>query len=202
MANESSSRTSPTLLGKLRQDPTDQAAWARFVDYYGPRIYGWCRRWGLQDADAEDVTQTVLVQLSAKLRSFTYDEGRSFRGWLKTLARHALSDFLEVRRRPGRGSGDDRVVELLETVEAREDLVRRLEDQFDRELLDEAMARVQLRVRPRTWEAFRLTALEGLRGAAVAERLEMKVATVFVAKSEVQKMLAEELRRLDEPDEG
>lgn len=200
MADDPQSRTSPTLLGKLRQDPADQAAWGRFVDYYGPRIHGWCRRWGLQDADAQDVTQTVLVRLSAKLGSFSYDPKRSFRAWLKTLTRHALSDFLAGRRRPGRGSGDDEVWALLETVEAREDLVRRLEEEFDRELLQEAMARVQLRVRPRTWEAFRLTALEGLAGAAAAERLQMKVATVFVAKSEVQKMLTEELRRLDPPD--
>ena len=43
-------------------------------------------------------------------------------------------------------------------------------------------------------------ALEGLPGAAVAERLGRKVAHVFVAKSEVQKMLAEEVRRLEAAD--
>jgi RNA polymerase sigma-70 factor (ECF subfamily) len=88
---------------------------------------------------------------------------------------------------------------VLETAEARQDLVQRLEDAFDRELLEAAIARVRVRIQARTWEAFRLTALEGLSGAAAAEQLQMKVATVFVAKMEVQKKLAEEIRRLEGP---
>ena len=80
----------------------------------------------------------------------------------------------------------------------------RLEEEFDRELLDEAMARVRLRVAPQTWEAFRLTALEGLSGADAAERIPMAVAQVFVAKRRVQKMIQEEiaLLRRDGEDEG
>ena len=46
----------------------------------------------------------------------------------------------------------------------------------------------------------RLTALEGLPGAAAAQRLQMKVANVFVAKSDVQKMLREEMAKLEESD--
>ena len=197
MANIVESTTSPTLLGKLRENPTDQAAWGRFVEHYGPRIYGWCRRWQLQDADAQDVTQNVLIRLAEKLRTFNYDPSRSFRAWLKTLAHHAWCDFVDSRRSATVASGTAEATKMLETVEARTDLVQRLEEAFDRELLDEAMARVQLRVQANTWEAFRLTALEGLSGAAAAEQLHMKVATVFVAKSEVKKLLAEEVRKLE-----
>jgi RNA polymerase sigma-70 factor (ECF subfamily) len=199
MKSDSGADTSPTLLGKLRQDPTDQAAWERFVDHYGPQIYDWCRKWHLQDADAQDVTQNVLVKLAAKMRSFTYDPARSFRAWLKTITQHAWSDYVAGRQRPGAGTGDTQVLAKLETIEAREDLMKRLDEAFDRELLEQAMARVRLRVAPHTWDAFRLTALEGLSGAAAAEQLGLKVANVFVAKSEVQKMLAEEVRRLEEP---
>jgi RNA polymerase sigma-70 factor (ECF subfamily) len=63
--------------------------------------------------------------------------------------------------------------------------------------LDEAMLRVRLRVEPHTWEAFHLTAVDGLSGADVGIRLGMKVATVFKAKSKVQKMLQEEVQRLN-----
>ena len=67
MANTPDSTTSLTLLGRLRQGATDQAAWDAFVERYGRKIYGWCRHWQLQQADAEDVTQdgspAELVQL-------------------------------------------------------------------------------------------------------------------------------------------
>lgn len=201
MGSMSDSRTRITLLGRLRRDPTNEAAWAEFVEHYGRKVYGWCRKWNLQEADAEDVTQNVLVKLAAKMRDFTYDPSRSFRAWLKTLTNHALSDFQESRRRPGLGSGDSAVYQLLQNVAAGADLVKHLEAEFDRELLQEAMHRVRLRVAPQTWEAFRLTALDGLSGAEAAARIPMAVAQVFVAKRRVQKMLREEVARLEGPDE-
>ena len=56
------SKTRITLLGRLQRDPSDPQAWSEFVAHYGRKIYGWCRHWGLQDADAQDVTQYVLPQ--------------------------------------------------------------------------------------------------------------------------------------------
>ena len=197
MDNPSGSRTSPTLLGRLRQEPADQDAWARFVERYGPHIYGWCRRGGLQEADAEDVTQMVLTQLARQMRGFDYDPSRSFRGWLRTLTRHAWSDFVSDRQRGVSGSGDSVTLTALHSVEARDDLEKRLEDLFDLELLAFATGRVQQRVEPRTWEAYRLTALEGLSGAEAAARLGMQVAAVFKAKSNVQKLLQQEIQDLE-----
>jgi RNA polymerase sigma-70 factor (ECF subfamily) len=186
------------LLGRLKRDPTDQAAWTEFVRRYGPKVYGWCRRWKLQQADAQDVVQTILQKLAVKLRSFAYDPALSFRGWLRTITENAVSDFLAERRRPGLGSGDSEVLDRLEKIEAREDLLERLKEEFDQEILEEALARVQMRVVPQRWEAFRLTALEGLSGAETAQQLGMKVATVFTAKSKVQKLVQEEIRNLED----
>ena len=200
MGSAQDSGTRVTLLGRLRRDPTDQAVWEEFVEHYGPRIYGWCRKWSLQEADAQDVTQNVLLRLAEKLRDFSYDPSRSFRAWLKTLTHHAWSDFVQARSRPGQGSGDNGIGRMLDNLEAREDLVKHLEAEFDREVLEEAMLRVRLRVAPQTWQAFHLTALEGLSGAEAAARIPMQVAQVFVAKRRVQKMLQEEVARLEGPD--
>jgi RNA polymerase sigma-70 factor (ECF subfamily) len=171
------------------------------VARYGPKIYDWCRRWDLPDADAEDVTQNVLLRLARKMETFVYDPARSFRAWLKTLTHHAWRDYVADREQAGRGSADSSVDELLNRVEARDDLMTRLNAEFDHELLDEAMARVRLRVEARTWEAFRLTALEGLSGTAAAEQLGIPVMTVFKYKNRVQKMIQEVVRRLDGPAE-
>jgi RNA polymerase sigma-70 factor (ECF subfamily) len=197
MDSASDDRTSTTLLGRLRQAPSDQGAWTEFVERYGPTIYGWCRKQKLQEADAHDATQDVLLKLGQKMRSFAYDPAGSFRGWLRRITQHACADLLESRKRPGRGSGDSRILELLESVAARDDLVKHLDEVFDRELLEEAMARVRLRVETRTWEAFRLLALEHCSGAEAAAALGMKVATALVAKSKVQKLLRAELRKLE-----
>jgi RNA polymerase sigma factor (sigma-70 family) len=192
------SRTRVTLLGRLGRDQSDPQAWSEFVEHYGRKIYGWCRNWGLQDADAQDVTQHVLLKLVDRFRDFRYEPGRSFRAWLKTLTHHAWHDYLKARRRSGQGTGDGSMLGLVADVEAREELALRLQDVFDRELLDEAMARVRLRIEPRTWDAFRLLTFDDWSGAQTAQHLGMKVATVFVSRSKVLRMIREEVTRLDQ----
>src|SRR5262249_1889168 len=144
------------------------------------------------------VTQTVLLGLSGTMRDFAYDPSGKFRAWLKTVAYHAWSKFVTGRQQRARGSGDSQVVELLQTGEARDDLAARLEGECDREWLEQAVARVRRRVQPHTWDVFRLMTFEGLPGSEVARRLGMQVASVFAARSKVQRMLQEEIRKLEE----
>ena len=189
--------TSLTLLIRLRQAPADQAAWSAFVERYGPKLYGWCRHWNLQDADARDVVQEVLARLAEKLRTFVYDPASSFRGWLRTLARHAWSDFCNSRQRRGSTPHSAEVQALLSDLPAGDSLGQRLEEEFDQEVLELAMARVRQRVQPRTWETFQLMAVEGFSGAEAAARLNLKLTHAFVYKARVQKMLREEIAKLE-----
>jgi RNA polymerase sigma factor (sigma-70 family) len=190
-------QTHASLLGRLRTQPTDQAAWKEFVVRYGPRIYGWCVKWRLQPSDAQDVTQNVLLRLSERMNTFSYDPNLSFRACLKTLTNHALSNFVGSHKNGALGGGDSGIFDRLAAVEAREDLAQTLEAEFDHELLAEALARVQLRVATQKWAAFRLTALEGKSGAEAAQELGMKIATVYTAKGKVQKLVQDEIRKLE-----
>jgi RNA polymerase sigma-70 factor (ECF subfamily) len=192
--------TRATLLARLYKagGTPDEAAWREFVECYGRHIYKWCRHWQLQDADAEEMTQLVLMQLLAKMREFVYDPSRSFRAWLKTVTHHAWQNVAASRRhRPAAASGDSRQWDLLLALPARDDLVERLEREYDREQLEAAMVRVQLRVAPHNWDAFRLTAVEGVPAREAAERLGMKVANVHAARSNVQRLVREEVERLE-----
>jgi RNA polymerase sigma-70 factor (ECF subfamily) len=200
MSEVTDSRTSVSLLGVLHQDPCDPRAWDEFVLRYRPKIYGWCCGWGLQGADAEDVAQDVLAKLTEAMRHFHYDSTRSFRAWLKTVTQRTLCDFVATWRR-GTGRGDDSAYHALESLEARVDLERRLEQAFDHEILEIAKFRVRERVAPATWEAFRLTAFEGLSGIDASRHLVMPVANVFMAKHRVRKMLQDEIRKLEGPDD-
>lgn len=187
----------PDATRPLRRSPTNESAWEQFVQLYGGHIATWCRSWGLQEADAEDVTQATLLRLVKAMQSFEYDSTRLFRGWLKTVTYHVWQDLVRTHRKMPAGklnAGAD----PFESVAARDELAGAIEAAYDRELFDLAAGRVRLRVQPNTWEAFRLTAVEGVPATVAAERLKMQLTTVYKARNNVQKMLREEVRYLEE----
>ena len=133
----------------------------------------------------------MLLKLVRAMQAFRYDPTWRFRGWLKTVAHHAWQDLARGRR--AAAAGDD----PLQSLEARDDLAAGVEAAYEQELLERAMDRVRTRVQPQTWDAFRLTALDGLPGAEAAARLGMPVTSVYKAKSNVQKLLEAEVIVLD-----
>ncbi|MCC6358989.1 MAG: sigma-70 family RNA polymerase sigma factor [Phycisphaerales bacterium] len=83
--------TQVTLLSRLRERSND-GAWREFENRYRDLLLRFCRRRGLQPADAEDVVQNVFLSLSKSLPGFTYDPrlGR-FRDYLFRCIRHAIT---------------------------------------------------------------------------------------------------------------
>jgi RNA polymerase sigma-70 factor (ECF subfamily) len=195
MSDTPTGPTRVSLLGRLA-DAADQEAWGEFDRRYRPKVLTWCQQWGLQEDDAEEVLQRVMLRLLEKMRDFVYDPGGSFRAWLRTLARHALSELDREEARQGRGRGDSAIARLLERQEAHADLEARLGEQFDLDALEEARCRVQRRVEPTTWECYVGTAEEGQPGLEVSRRTGLPVDQVYVAKSRVLRLLQEEVRRL------
>ncbi|MEO1524983.1 MAG: sigma-70 family RNA polymerase sigma factor [Planctomycetota bacterium] len=185
--------TSLTLLKRLRADPKDAEAWNRFIRIYGSRIDAWCRRWKLQEADVQDVTQNILLKLAKQFGRFEYDPRRSFRSWLKTVTESALRDFAMAR---GKQTALTSVQEVLDTKEARSDLLTRLAESYDLEILAVARDRVESLVDPVHWGVFRMMADEELSGAEAAIKSGVSVANAFAIKSRVQKLIRHEVQLL------
>ena len=80
-----------TLLQRLGRSPSAET-WERFVRLYTPLLFYWARRVGLQEHDAADLVQDVLVVLIQKLPEFQYQPGKSFRGWLRTVLQNKWRD--------------------------------------------------------------------------------------------------------------
>ena len=91
--------TRASLLVRLR-DHRDADAWRQFVGLYGPMVFRFARKRGLQEADAADFTQTVFQAVAGAIPEFDYDprQGR-FRGWLFAVVRRQLQKFLEKQAR-------------------------------------------------------------------------------------------------------
>ncbi len=188
--------TSPTLLRLLTESAVEETGWHRFVRTYEPLVLNWCRRKGLQHADAHDVAQDVFSRLSRQFHRFRHDPSRSFRGWLKVLTHAAWCDWLERQRSWQKGTNQSAVLRGIAAPRHAESPYSPLKSLADAELIDRAFQIVRNRVEPRTWEAFRLLALEGLSGDEAAERLGMKRGSAHAARCKVQRLVRLELARL------
>jgi RNA polymerase sigma factor (sigma-70 family) len=193
--------TRPSLLVRIR-DRADNDAWARFVEIYGPLIYGFVRKRGLQDADAVDLVQDVLRSVAGAISRLEYDPARGkFRAWLFTIVKNRLRNTLKVQARRESGSGDSAVAEQIANEPAPDDWQVQWEADHQRRLFGWASEQVQTEVENRTWQAFRKTAVDGASGKEVARELNMSVAVVYLAKSRVMARLKELVREAEATDE-
>jgi RNA polymerase sigma-70 factor (ECF subfamily) len=197
MADSPSTR--PSLLVRIR-DARDEKAWAEFVDIYAPLVYGFARKHGLQDADAADLTQEVLRSVSGAAARLEYDPARgSFRGWLFTVVRNKLRNFLAGRQRQAQGTGDTAVQNALKDHPAPgEDPAALWDREYEQRLYAWAAAQVRSSCEESTWQAFTQTAVEGRSAQDVARDLGMTVAAVYLAKSRVMARLKEIIRQGEE----
>jgi RNA polymerase sigma-70 factor (ECF subfamily) len=189
--------TKPSLLIRIC-DAGDREAWEQFVEIYAPLVYGFSRKHGFQDADAADLTQEVLRTVSAAVGRQIYTPSRgSFRGWLFTIVRNKVRNFLASRGRQCQGSGSSREHELLEAQAAPADSAADFWDQeYERRLFLWAAERVRSSFQDSTWQAFWQSAVEGQSPKAVAQALGMTVGAVYIAKSRILAKLKEQIQEL------
>ena len=89
--------TRASLLIRIR-NPEDSDSWTQFGEVYAPVVFRFLTRRGLQEADAGDVTQNVLLEVAKSIQKFEYEPERGkFRNWLATIARRQLNRFLEQK---------------------------------------------------------------------------------------------------------
>lgn len=190
-----SPETRPSLLIRAR-NTNDQAAWTELANLYHPLLVAYARHHGLQDSDAADIAQEIMSLLTRHLREFEYDPARgSFRGWLFTVARNRLRNWVTRQPPDARGVGGSTVARLLAEQPVAEE-----RDEFDQiyhwQRFLWAVERVRVDFRPQTFDAFRLSVVESRAPQQVADRLEMTVGAVYIAKSRVLARVREYLEQV------
>jgi RNA polymerase sigma-70 factor (ECF subfamily) len=195
------------LLFQLRHGSVEDA-WATFVRTYAPVVYRYCRRCGLQDADAEEVTQHVLFQA----RRCRYDSERGrFRDWLGTVTRNAVRRHLRPANQRKRGQGGEAFAQVANGIAAPENDVA-WDRLYQVRLLEAALERIRPEFPAEKWRAFMAVGLcqevtpDGLRwavaeqvdAAPIAAELGRPVGWIYKAKCQVLKRLREEICYLAE----
>jgi len=183
--------TSQSLIARVK-DLADGPAWTEFLGIYQPVVYRMARRRGLQDADAQDVTQQVFLSVSKAIGHWTPESGRPpFRAWLFTITRNAVTKSL-ARKKPDVGSGSTSVVQLLELNAAKD---ADISEEFVREGRLEAVRWAAEQIRPEfsamTWRLFWESVVVGRTVSDVAQETGRSAGAIYMARFKVSQRLKE-----------
>src|SRR5438874_7869189 len=186
--------TQPSLLMRIR-NRQDKESWSRFVGLYAPVVYGFLRKRGLQDADAADLTQDILIAVAKAIGDFAYDSERgSFRRWLLTVVRNRLHNHWTRGQRAPRAQGGTEAQDLLlAQPEPEAGDSADWDEAYERQLFQSATEQVRGDFHESTWLAFWRTAVEGRPAKAVADSLGMSLAATYMAKHRVLARLKEQI---------
>ena len=195
--------TRESLIVQIK-DPSNRDSWGKFVDLYRPVIHRIALARGLQDADAQDLTQHVLMAVAASIGRWEKStESTRFRHWLRRVTRNAILNAIS-RRPPDQATGTSSYVNLL--TELPERAVHSSDDETDslieleyrRELYLRAAAFVRTDVDPLTWQAFERTVIGGISNAQAAQELGKSIGTIYAARSRVMKRLRTAIAEIEE----
>lgn len=192
-----SPETRVSLLNRLTM-PDSGEAWDEFIQTYRPLVYRVACAKGLQDADAEDLTQEVMSKVAKAMATFEHRGCGSFRGWLFQVTRNLVVNQL-TRRRQTQGSGDTRVLlNLQQQPERHTDSGTLFTLEYRRIRFRQIASELQASFAADTWKAFWLTAVEKHSIESVASLLGKSPGSVRVARCRVLARLRE--RALAEED--
>jgi RNA polymerase sigma-70 factor (ECF subfamily) len=184
--------TSLTLLERIRAK--DDEAWRRLHHLYTPLILYWCRHWGIDGADADDVRQEVFQAVAVGFENFRRDRpGDTFRGWLRGVTRNKLLDLYRRRRNtPSAEGGTDAQLRFQELAQQEAPLEEEPQEQVTG-LYQRALDLVRSEFEEQTWQAFWRAAVDGHAPADIAADMGISAAGVRKAKSRVLRRLRDEV---------
>ncbi len=183
------------------QDPENREAWDLFAQLYRPVVYRLARGKGLQDADAEDLTQQVLMSVSRAISDWQQQPGTRFRHWLRRVAHNAILNALTRGPRLAGVGGSDFMKLIQHAPQVDTELNSQIEYEYQRQLYRRAAEIVRESVNEDTWLAFLHTVVEGEPTHLVARRLGKTIGNIHAARSRLMRRLQIVVKQLMEADE-
>jgi RNA polymerase sigma-70 factor (ECF subfamily) len=194
------SSTHYSLFQQLR-DRRDGGSWTRFVNKYRPLLFSYVKSKKLNDHDAEDLVQDILMKLLQALRTFEYDRTRGrFRTWLWKVTSNKILDKVRRDGRKDELEKDYGQTQAGRTSESRPD--KAWEEAFEQRAMEWALQEVRAKTDPRTWACFEEHKLRFRPTRAVAAELGLSESAVNANSCRVLKKVKEKVLEYHEEAEG
>ncbi|MEI7462390.1 MAG: sigma-70 family RNA polymerase sigma factor [Pirellula sp.] len=163
----------------------DAQAWREFVDLYEPLIIRFAKRRGLQDADAREIAQNVLISVAKAVDRWQPNPERGkFRAWLFRIARNQVINWIK-KNAPSKSANSNDANPFHELVDQSRDQEFEIELEYRREMFRLAAAQARDSFSETSWNAFWRTSVLGESIESVAGQLGLNPGAVYVARSRV-----------------
>lgn len=180
----------------------DEAAWVEFSALYHPIIIRMAKARGMQEADAQDLAQQVLLSVHSAIGRWEPKTPDSrFRNWLSKIIRNAILKAFSRHPKDAAQGGSHFLQQLTELTSPDPGLTQLLEEEHCRELYCQASEIVRKEVNDRSWQAFQWTALEDVAIQEAATKLNQSVGSIYAMRSRVMRRLRDVVRELREMEE-
>lgn len=191
--------TRSSLLLRVKNVAGDERAWEEFMELYRPVIMRMARTRGLQEADAQDLTQQVFLSVYQAIERWTPQSGETrFRNWLSKITRNAILKALS-RVPHDLPVGGSHANDLLgQLVSPAPQLQQQLDEEVQKEIYHRAAEIVQQEVNDRSWQVFQWTAVEDTSIEEAAQRLNQSVGSIYAMRSRVMRRLRDVVQVLKE----
>jgi len=189
--------TPMSLLVALRQ-PNQKGAWDRFVELYTPLLYRWAHQLESDPNSAADLVQDIFVTLLQALPAFSYESGKSFRAWLRTILTNQWRD--RCRQRARRMHHEEAAARSAMSEEVPVDFLD--ESEYRRALIGRALELIRPDFAAKTWQAFTEHGVQGRPAATVGAELGLSANAVYQATFRIMRRVRIELNGLLDPVDG
>lgn len=188
--------TNTELLGRLCSRRGTDSEWRLFYDQYRKMIRNWCRQYGVNPSDLDDLFHDIMLRLMSSLGSYDANRGTKFRVWLRTVVTNTIIDRLRTANNSPSPTpiGDAHQIADSTHQSLSQSEVDVLAEQLTGATGSAAniLAQAKRRVSESSWDAFIRRDLLDESAGTIADSIGIKKASVYQSVSRVRKVIKQE----------
>lgn len=183
--------TSKTLLDRIAAG--DEISWDEFYSRYCGIVRDLAKFKGLDDAEADDICQQVMLQFFKQSKTFKFDPDIArFRTYFGRIITSKIANYYRRKK--------EEPVEEVEDMPTEDQNDELFLNEWRKMILKDAERELKNRVAPETFQAYELYAVQNRPVEKVAAYLDCSVNQVYQAKKRCFAMMREILLKMNEQD--
>jgi len=180
-------KTQLSLLDALSNK--NEQAWEKFYKSYKPLLIRWMRKYAVTEAQADDITQEVMIFLHENINKFKHNQRvGAFRAWLRITTVNITRYYL--RQNTTNNVSNEEFEKILDNlVDSNSDLSKLFDQENKQAMVETLLNDVEPYFQKKTLTIFRQHMLEEISAEELAKQHNIVKQQVYIIRSRVLRRL-------------